>query len=56
MGRKKLVSSLGIKSVYSFWLYPIEYQKMKIEYEKLKRKRRQYQTYIEEGDTDETAK
>ena len=41
-GRKKITCSLGEKRVYSFWCYPVEYQKLKIEFEKLKSKRKKY--------------
>ena len=45
-GRKRIKSELGEKRVYSFWLYPSEYQKLKIEYLKLKRQRKQYETKL----------
>jgi hypothetical protein len=45
-GRKKINCSLGNKRVYSFWLYPIEYEKLRIEFQKLKRQRSKY--YIKE--------
>ena len=47
MGRKKIVCSLGKKILCSFWAYPIEAQKLRIEYEKLKRERVKYQTKID---------
>lgn len=45
MGRKKIKCSLGEKKPYSFWLYPVEYERLKIEFQKLKRER--YKYYIE---------
>lgn len=42
-GRKRVKSELGVKSVYTFWLYPSEAQKMKIEYAKLKKIRKLYE-------------
>ena len=45
-GRKIIKSELGEKRVYSFWLYPSEYQKLKIEYAKLKKLRKQYETKL----------
>lgn len=45
-GRKIIKSDLGEKRVYSFWLYPYEYQKLKIEYAKLKKLRPLYETKI----------
>lgn len=50
-GRKKITCILGEKRNYSFNCYPIEYQKLRIEFEKLKRKR--YKYYVKEkGDYD----
>ena len=45
-GRKKITCILGEKKVYSFWCYPNEYQKLKIEFEKLKKQRKKY--YLKE--------
>lgn len=45
-GRKKIVCELGEKRVYSFWLYPSEFQKLKIEYNKIKAQRKKYQTKL----------
>ena len=47
MGRKKIICSLGKKQLCSFWAYPIEVQKLKIEYQKLKQQRKKYQTKID---------
>ena len=47
MGRKKIVCSLGKKKVCSFWLYPIEEERMKIEFNKIKRERVKYQTKVD---------
>lgn len=41
-GRKKIICSLGIKRPYCFWLYPAEFQQLKIEFNKLKKQRSKY--------------
>lgn len=51
-GRKKIVCALGKKKMCTFCAYPIEIQKLKIEYEKLKRQRPKY--YIKEEEDDKT--
>ena len=45
-GRKKIQSDLGEKKVYTFWLYPSEAQKIKIEYAKLKKLRPLYENKL----------
>ena len=45
-GRKKIFCTLGEKRSYSFSLYPIEFQRMKIEFEKIKKDRPKY--YVKE--------
>lgn len=49
-GRKKLICSLGKRKRYTFFLYPIEFQKMKIEFQKLKRERQKYTKKENEND------
>ena len=49
-GRKKLLCSLGKRKRYTFFLYPIEFQKMKIEFQKLKRQREKYTKKENEDD------
>ena len=51
-GRKKIICSLGKKRNYTFCCYPIEYQKLYIEYQKLKKERPKY--YIKEDKDDKT--
>ena len=51
-GRKKIYCALGERKNYSFNCYPLEYQKLKIEHEKLKRERCKY--YIRKEDLNET--
>lgn len=43
-GRKRISSELGEKRVYSFWLYPSEFQQMKIMFNKIKARRKMYET------------
>ena len=45
-GRKRIKSELGKRRMYSFFLYPSEYQKMRIEFNKLKKLRKQYETKL----------
>ena len=45
-GRKRIQSELGEKRVFSFWLYPSEYAKLKIEFQKLKALRKRYETKL----------
>ena len=45
-GRKRIKSDLGEKRVFSFWLYPSEYAKLKIEYQKIKALRKKYETKL----------
>lgn len=47
-GRKKIKCLLGTKRTYSFICYPSEYQKLKIEFQKLKSQRNKY--YIKEDE------
>lgn len=47
MGRKKIICSLGKKQLCSFWAYPIEIEKLRIEYKKLKQQRKKYQKTID---------
>lgn len=42
VGRKKINCSLGEKQIYSFKLYPLEFQQMQIFYNKLKKLRPKY--------------
>lgn len=47
MGRKKIECSLGKKQLCSFWAYPIEIERLRIEYAKLKKERVKYQKKID---------
>lgn len=46
-GRKKIECSLGTKKMHSISCYTLEWQQIKIFYEKLKRERPKYYTNIE---------
>lgn len=42
MGRKKINCSLGEKRPHTFWLYPVEFERLRIEFNKLKSQRKKY--------------
>ena len=53
-GRKRIFSSLGEKKNRTFNCYDIEFQKLRIEFEKLKRERPKY--YFRKENKNETVK
>ena len=43
-GRKRITSTLGERRRYTFYLYPIEFQLLNIEFQNLKKQRKQFET------------